>query len=1458
MQLAQNHSPSALWRQAALWRRIAPVVVMLATALAPLGVKADGVVVKTISGGPNALSPIDGSGFVNSTNFGSLYYQPYATALDSQGNLYVADKNNHAIRKLSNPTSPTGKTTTLLSLGTRSPVGIAIDASDTMYVATLEDMSLRKYVFDIRGVPSLTMSNHLATRPAAMTVARDGSGNAYVALTNGTVYMISPSNTATLLVSGFKKPAGITYMASGLLALSDAGNHAIYWFSPTPGATVRLLAGLPGTAGFFDGPAAAALFNQPAGIAAAGNGALVVADRANHRVRMISAAGVVQTLYGVDPSEWSGDYPGWMDSSVGTPQANNPVSVTISTNNIIYVTELAYNLIRTVTGTDLSSTIPPASTPLFTPSCGYYRDPVTITVSNLVGAVYYTKDGTLPSPTNGTLIPTLGGVGTFIWNDITRDLSVLKLKTYYGTNESAVILGGTCGATTPLFSPMSGFFPNGTVITVTNTVGAVAYTVDGSEPGINNSATMWLSMNNAIGYIPWTNRLHDLGYLRIKAINGISPDLQSVTVRGIPLAVTVPTFYPECGYFASPATIFVTNFVGEVHYTTDGTEPTLNSPMVNMGQTTNGYYVGSFVWDDQVRDLGWLRVKAFIGATNYSPTVFGQSFCIPTTPVISPTCGYFPNGQDIVVSAPYGNIYYTTNGTDPTTNSFLLPMVGGIGRIHWTNSLHDLSWLRVKAFNGDVSSDTVQGESCPVTAPTFTPSCGYYTNCIDITVNNAAGEVHYTVDGTEPTLASPVVLMTNGWGVIRWCDQVHDLSSIRMKSFSGPDNYSQTVSGEVCQPSATVFAPVSGYYPDGVTIWATNTIGNVYYTTDGSDPTIDSFMAVRYSGGVHRILWADAMHDLSSLRMKAIAGTNVGPTAAGQASLVNEIGFTHDYFAGPGSTAIIPVVMNLRPNVTVRTILLSVDITPDSPNTNLITSDLQVRRPLASDFIPVLRPVSLSTADYKLSSSIVTLGGVTSARISVNSTSDGFYAQNHAVVALVCVPLPVAGFGSSWHVSLSHVSATTDGRTDLPLTVMPARSLILTNISFQVGDVTPTVWYNGPGAFGDGQLKGSDINTVIAVSMSAPPFGDLGNSASPEPNSRNCDLYNAMDVWWPAGIPDGVVDYMDSQTLLNRYWGQDTNAWLRSWTSSGLLAAINLNTNNPVIFRARAPRTSSLAASSFNGNVWLAQGKVTSSTLTNVNPGQMCAFPVYVDMMPGCPLPGMQFVATVQGENGAPSVGSVQFVPDIVEPQVIPKAPNDAAMYYPMVPIPYFDPPLQGHNHLGDIYFQVPSNAVPKQAYTVHFSYLGGAADLQTPYTFESLPATAWVQSAAQRPQAQISDEWKIRFFKSTTNVLAQESADPDGDGLSNLMEYIAGTNPTNNLSRLQFLNTTVTAGGQGVVLSWLSAPDKNYSLEWSAGLPGTNWTVLTNMTGDGGLANFVDSSAGAQTRYYRLRVQAP
>ena len=171
--------------------------------------------------------------------------------------------------------------------------------------------------------------------------------------------------------------------------------------------------------------------------------------------------------------------------------------------------------------------------------------------------------------------------------------------------------------------------------------------------------------------------------------------------------------------------------------------------------------------------------------------------------------------------------------------------------------------------------------------------------------------------------------------------------------------------------------------------------------------------------------------------------------------------------------------------------------------------------------------------------------------------------------------------------------------------------------------------------------------------------------------------------------------------------------------------------------------------------------------------------------------------------------------------------------------------------------FQVPPTAIAGDSYTLRFLAVGGAPDLATLYLLESVPGSAWVESAALTPPQITSDEWRMYFFGSLTNPLAADNADPAGDGVANWQKYLAGTNPTNALSELQFLQAGYASGAsQALHLSWLTAPGRNYVLESAPALGGTNWTAVNTNLGDGYVFQIALTNHPGNARFYRIQLQ--
>ncbi|MEO6993560.1 MAG: FG-GAP-like repeat-containing protein [Lacunisphaera sp.] len=225
----------------------------------------------TFAGAKSNYGSVDGLGS------SALFNGPYGLAIDSGGNLYVADSTNGTIRKV----SPTGLVTTLAGMaGTRSstdgmrsqagfdsPEGVAVDGAGTVYVADLGNNTVRK----------ITAEGLVTTLAGTAGVegSADGLGGA----------------------ASFRQPADVTVDASGNVYVADLGNSTVRKI--TPEGLVTTLAGLPGSKGNADGQGSAARFYSPMGLALDQSGNIWVSDRINNLIRKITPAGLVTTVAGL-------------------------------------------------------------------------------------------------------------------------------------------------------------------------------------------------------------------------------------------------------------------------------------------------------------------------------------------------------------------------------------------------------------------------------------------------------------------------------------------------------------------------------------------------------------------------------------------------------------------------------------------------------------------------------------------------------------------------------------------------------------------------------------------------------------------------------------------------------------------------------------------------------------------------------------------------------------------------------------------------------------------------------------------------------------------------------------------------------------------------------------------------------------------------------------------------------
>ncbi len=294
-------------------RRLLTALVLLLT-LVSLPRTAYAQMVTTLAGNTN--------GFADGTGAAARFDNPYGVCSDGAGNLFVADFNNHRIRRI---IMSTGVVTTLAGStqgftdGTSMtaqfafPSGVCSDGAGNLFVADQVNHRIRRIVIATGVVTTLAGSTQgvaNGTGAAAQFnfptgVCSDGAGNLFVAdaenhrirrivIATGVVTTLAGSTLGfaegTGAAAQFDNPVGICNGGAGNLFVADYNNHRIRQIVIATGV-VTTLAG--NTQGFAEGIGAAARFNRPYGVCSDGAGNLFVADYGNHRIRQIAPLSIV-------------------------------------------------------------------------------------------------------------------------------------------------------------------------------------------------------------------------------------------------------------------------------------------------------------------------------------------------------------------------------------------------------------------------------------------------------------------------------------------------------------------------------------------------------------------------------------------------------------------------------------------------------------------------------------------------------------------------------------------------------------------------------------------------------------------------------------------------------------------------------------------------------------------------------------------------------------------------------------------------------------------------------------------------------------------------------------------------------------------------------------------------------------------------------------------------------------
>jgi len=494
---------------------------------------------------------------------------PVGVALDSAGNLYISDALNNVVRMV----STTGIISTFAGSGVQGytgdggpatsarffrPSGIAVDASGNVYIADRQNHAVRKVTTD-GNINTLAGNRVLSfgysgnggpanqaqlTRPTDVCV--DSKGNVYIAdygnyvirqvTTDGNINTYAGNNTESFAGDGgvatsasLDLPFGVAVDSSGNLYISTVSDNRIRKVTAgTSGTgTISTIAG-NGTDGFGgDGSAAtSAMFSTVQGVAVDPSGNIYAADSTNLRIRKVAGSNI-STVAGNGILSYSGD-----GASATKAQLNGPTAVAQDASGNTYIADTLNNVVRQVTAAGVISTFAGTGTAGFAGDGGaankaQLNSPQGVTVDS-AGNVYIADSGNH----RVRVVSTNGNISTFAGNGSpgnSGDGAAASGASFYLPVGLATDKSGNLYITDYQVGVVRRVASSGTITTVAG-IGASGYSGDGgpaAKAQLNGPAAVALDASGNL-YIAETNN----NTVRMVSTSGIISTIAGTGANG--------------------------------------------------------------------------------------------------------------------------------------------------------------------------------------------------------------------------------------------------------------------------------------------------------------------------------------------------------------------------------------------------------------------------------------------------------------------------------------------------------------------------------------------------------------------------------------------------------------------------------------------------------------------------------------------------------------------------------------------------------------------------------------------------------------------------------------------------------------------------------------------------------------------------------------------------------------
>lgn len=448
--------------------------------------------------------------------------------------------------------------------------------------------------------------------------------------------------------------------------------------------------------------------------------------------------------------------------------------------------------IQEIVGWTLSSgTLPAATTPTFSPLGGTYTSAQNVTISDATSgaAIYYTTNGTTPTtgsalysgPINVSSSQTIqaiavangfsnSGVGSAAYTINSSSGSVINLGS--GFTPGSVVLNGSAilngtrlrltdatktfqvgsawynsavniqqftsnfsfqitGGSNPTADGFTFVIQGGTSTAIGPAGGGLGYgpAGTGGTPGIAKSVAVKFDLYSNAG-----EGINSTGLYT----NGASPSIPALdmTSSGVNLHTT-DVFNVSINYDGTNLTMTITDASTNKFFT--NTWP-VNIPSIVGGNSALVGFTAGTGGQTAIQDIiGW--------------TLSSTAPSAAATPTFTPGPGTYTSVQSVTINDTTGGakIYYTTNGTTPTTGSTLYAGPISVGSSQTIQAIAAAS-----GFTNSAVGSATYTINLPAATPTFTPVAGTYSSAQSVTINDATSgaKIYYTTNGTTPTTGS--------------------------------------------------------------------------------------------------------------------------------------------------------------------------------------------------------------------------------------------------------------------------------------------------------------------------------------------------------------------------------------------------------------------------------------------------------------------------------------------------------------------------------------------------------------------------------------------------------------------------------------------------------------------------------------------------------------------------------